>query len=394
MDDEVDSLVAIAEEGRQWDDGAFMTGVRYMLVRLLQSPNFLYLVEVGEPDDATGLRKLSSYEVAARLSFFLHGRTPSPALLDAAENGALDDADGIRDQAEALLGDAQARVAVATFFDELFRLRFLATTSKNAEAYPQWNADVAEDARQETLRLIEDIVWDEDADVRTLFSADYTFVNDTLAALYGMDPPGTDTLTRVPWPADQGRAGYTSQAAFLSVQASALRNKPTKRGKFVQIFILCNEVEPPPDGAVPELPEPEPDQTLREQLELHMEVPSCAGCHAFTDPIGFAFEHFDGIGGYRTMDNGQPIDASGDVSTVGEWSDAADLGAVLATHEKTAGCMIENVIKGRIGHEPDSGQDEALAELETAFADEGHSLQRLLVEMAASPLFNYVGEPK
>jgi hypothetical protein len=248
--------------------------------------------------------------------------------------------------------------------------------------------------RQETLLLVHDIVWERDADYRELFNADYTFVNDPLAALYGMPPTGTgNVFTRQDWPAGQNRAGYTSQASFLTTQSSSLRNSPTRRGKYVQRYVLCNEI-PPPDASVdPTLPDSE-DLTLKELLELHMNEPGCATCHALTDPIGFAFESYNAIGEYRTTDNGKPVETDGMVASLGSWNDAKELGDILATNERTSACLVRNIILGMLGQTPESGQEPAVDAIDAAFADAGYSVRSLMVEFATHPLFRVVDEPK
>ncbi|MBL4685241.1 MAG: DUF1592 domain-containing protein, partial [Nannocystaceae bacterium] len=391
-DQERDALVAIAEEARAWDSGNFLTGVKYELMAILQAPSFVYLTEVGEAEGS--VRRLTGNELAARMSMFFLGRTPDLAFLDAAEAGELDDEAGIREWAETLVASSEARLATENFFDEYLRLRNLASHPKNAEIFPAFTETLASAMRQETLLVINDIVWQNDGDFREVFDADYTYINGELAALYGMPAPGGPGFVKVDWPAEQHRAGLLSQGSFLALQSGPLRNSPTKRGKFVQATLLCNEIPPPPPGVEADLPEPVPGQTLKETLAAHMEDPSCFSCHGATDPIGFAFEFFDGIGAYRTLDNGSPIDAAGEVEGVGEWIDAATLATVIAEHPNTTRCVIQNVIEGNLGFAVTPGIAPGIAELETAFSDSGYSLQTMMVELAVSPLFRYVGDPK
>ncbi len=391
-DDEVAGLVAIAEEAQAWGDGDFMTGVKYELMAILQAPSFVYLTEVGEPEG--DVRRLTGNELAARMSMFLLGRTPDLDFLDAAEAGELDSEAGIRNWAEQLVASSEARVATENFFDEYLRLRNLATHPKSADIFPAFTETLASAMRQETLLLLNDVVWQENGDFREVFTADYTYINAELADLYGMAAPGGPGFVKVDWPADQNRAGVLSQGSFLALQSGPLRNSPTKRGKFVQSTLLCNEIPPPPPDVEAELPDPVEGQTLKEALAAHMEDPACFSCHGATDPIGFAFEFYDGIGAYRTLDNGSPIDASGEVEGVGEWTDAASLAAVVAEHPNSARCVIQNVIAGNLGFAVTPGIAPGIADLETAFSDSGYSLQSMMVELAVSPLFRYVDEPK
>jgi hypothetical protein len=361
---------------------------------ILQAPSFLYIQQVGEPDAGSGYRLLTPNELAARMAFFLTGKTPSLQLLDMAEAGGLDSEEEIRELAQDLVQDPGARIAMSGFFDELLRTRNLRSAAKAAEVFPQWNEQLGEFMRQETQLLVHDIVWNRDADFRELFNASYTFVNDDLAALYGMQPPGQGALfVQMDWPVNQNRAGYTSMSGFLTHQSGARRNSPTKRGKYVQTQVLCNVIPPPDPTVDPVLPDND-GLTLKELLELHMNEPSCATCHALTDPIGFAFESFTAIGEFRTMDAGKPVETDGEVQGIGAWQNARELADLLATDPRTSNCFIQNIIKGTLGHVPTDGEEPAVDELDATFADAGYSVQSLMVEFVTHPLFRVVNEPK
>jgi hypothetical protein len=390
---EIDTLVDVALDGQAWGDGEFDSGIKYLLTVILQSPSFLYVVEVGEPDEASGFRKLSPSEIATRMSFFLLGRTPDDSLLDKAESGELGTNSDIRTEAEAMIESSFARQALAGFFDEYLRLRNLPTTAKNPEIFPLFNEELAAAMRQETLLLVHNVIWEENLPYQELFTADYTFVNDQLADLYDMNGPGSDEHVQVQWPAGQDRAGYLSQASFLTHQSNSLRNSPTKRGRFVQQSVLCNEIPPPPPDVDPTLPPIPDDATLREILDMHKEQEGCT-CHQSTDPIGFAFEYYDAIGAYRTTENGQPIDASGSVEGLGEWNNAAEFAALLAEDPRVSTCLIQNLIRGQIGHKETPGETEAIFALDEEFAADAFSVRELLADFPLSPLFQYVDEPR
>jgi hypothetical protein len=395
-DEEIASITAVGEHGQDWGEGDFNAGLRYQLMALLQMPSFLYLVEVGQPDEESGYRKLDEYELATRMSIFLLGRGPDAAMLDLAEQGGLESNAQIRDQAEAMVASTQARTALTGFFDEYLRLADLEATAKSPEIFPLFSAELARSMRQETLLLVHDIVWEQDGDYRELFTADYTFVDDRLAELYGMTPPAQAGIyERVDWPADQSRAGYLSQASFLTHQAGSLRNSPTKRGRFVQQSVLCTDIPKPPADVDPTLP-PLPDNlTLRELLLMHMDDPSCATCHAATDPIGFAFENFDAIGAYRTTEpNGLPVSSQGEIEDFGAWNNPQELAALVAADPRTSLCVVNNLIRGELGHRETAGESDAIAELDLAFAEASYSMQSLLIEFPTSPLFQLVDEPK
>ncbi len=394
LDAEVDSIATIGSEAKDWGDGDFMTGLRYALMAILQSPSFLYLQEVGEDDAESGYRRLSSTELASRLSFFLTGHTPSLELLALAETGGLETEDQIREIAEELVAGPEARIALDSFFSEALRLRELSSAAKNADVFPAFSPELAQFMEDETLLLLYDIIWQQDADYRELFRAPYTFVNDVLAENYGIPKPGTgETFAQVEWPEEQRRAGFLSQGSFLTVQSSAIRNSPTKRGAFVQEHVLCVEIDDPNPDIELDLPDAE-DLTLKELLEMHLDQDGCRSCHGLTDPVGFAFERYTAIGGIRTTDAGKPVETDGAVLGLGEWQDARELGEILADNDRIAGCLIENMMRGVLGRGPAVGEEPAVENLTDRFIDSGHSVQTLLVEMATHPLFRLVDEPK
>lgn len=399
---EIDTLVGVATFAQQWatenTQDPFTSAIKYELMALLQSPNFVYIPELGEPDAGSGFRKLNQYELASRISFFLLGRTPDAAMLAKAEAGELTNGEQIAAVAAELIESVEARTALTTYYDELFRLRYLPSTPKNAATFPTWTPELAEAMRQESLLLIDDIIWQSQADARTMFNADYTFVNDALALHYGITPPGggPTAFVKADWPAAQNRAGIISQGSILAHQSGPERNSPTKRGKFIRQVLLCQVVPPPPDNVVPELPpQPPGGATLEQLLELHLTDPACATCHGLTDPVGFAFEHFNSIGAYRTVDEqGLTIEGNGSDPILGEWNSAADLANILASEERTARCMIQNFVRGKIGHTEVDGEAVAIDDLNEVFGADGYRLKQLLVQMTASPLFRYTGEPR
>ena len=394
-DAEVDSLAAIGAAGREWsDDDSFMTGLRYELMAILQAPSFLYIQEIGEMDEESGFRRLTGNELATRMSFFLTGHTPSMELLDAAAAGELDTPAQIRAQAEAMVANPEARTAMEAFFAEAFRLRALSDAPKNAELFPDFSPELGEMMKDETLLLLYDIIWDRDADYREIFNARHTYVNDTLADLYGIPSPGSGALfSRVDWPDDQLRAGYTSQASFLTWQSGPRRNSPTKRGLYIQERVLCSDIPPPDPNVDLELPE-DNDLTLKELLEMHLESPGCASCHGLTDPLGFAFERYDAIGALRLEDNGKPVETDGEVVGIGSWNDARELGDILAADPRVGDCLIENMVRGTLGQSVTEETLPGVQDLGLTFAEQGYSVQTLLVDMAAHPLFRLVDEPK
>jgi hypothetical protein len=392
-DEEIDVLSGIAIAGQEWD-GEFLTGIKYEVAAILQSSNFLYVVEVGVPTGEGDVRELDQYELASRLSFFLLGHTPDLALLELAESGDLSSDADVRAVALELLDRPQARDRLAEFYGELYRLRDLENKGKNAMMFPTFDAELAEAMRQETLLLIENVVFQEQTSFLDIFDANYTFVNDELAQLYGMAPPAFPWQL-VPLPQNQGRAGFLTQAAFLTVFSHPNVNSPTRRGLFVQETLLCTEIQPPPPEVMAMPPAPTEGQTLRDWLEqMHNSDASCAGCHGLMDPIGYAFERFDPIGQFRQLDNGLPIDSSGEVSGVGTFSNAAELATIVRNDPRTPNCVVRNLYRSTLGHEEGADQADGINLLDATFAGSDYDYKGLMVELTVNPLFRLVDAPK
>lgn len=371
--------------------GDFHAGVERSLAAMLESPHFVYQVELGVPQATDpSVRRLTGYEMAARMSFFLLDSTPPPELLDAAEAGALDTAGGVRAAARDLLDRPEAREALRGYHDELLRLRALGELPKDQGTYPEFTPSLASAMREETLLLIDELVWDSDGDFRDFFDADHTWVNPELAAFYGVDAPSQDGFAKVTLPAEQKRGGFLGQAAFLATYAHAAGTSPTLRGKFVRERLLCQDIPAPPPGVVTVLPSDDDAKTMREKLAMHQQNPSCASCHKLMDNVGLGLENYDGVGAYRTTENGVDIDAASDLDGVA-FDGAASLGAAVRDHEGVPACLVRNLYRHAAGHVETDGEEASLLAIEHAFVKSGYRLREALVEIVASDAFRGAG---
>jgi hypothetical protein len=392
--EETATYVAVAL-GAAEDLGDFDAGLTSAIATLLQSPNFLYQVEIGEPTDLEGVRRLTPSELATRMAFFLLDSTPDAELLDLAEAGMLDDAEGIRDAAADLLARSDARQALADFTAEVWRLRELATVPKDPAVYPAFGTALAQAMQEETLALVAHVSWDAPSDFRDVFDAPYTFVDAQLAAHYGLPQPEQygESFTQTVLPPEQLRGGMFGHAGLLSLLAHISSTSPTYRGKFVREKLLCQVIPAPPNDVDTTLPPPGEYTTMRERLEQHMEDPSCSGCHLLMDPVGLGLENYDGIGQFRTMENGATIDASAELD--GEaFAGAAELGALLKEHPNVPSCLVRNLFRHATGHIEGPGEADEIEEIVVAFAEGDYRMQGLLVELVASPAFRLVGNPE
>lgn len=390
--EELDRFVALS---RRLGARDVWTGLRYATAAAMQSPSFLYRIELGAPvADAPGRRRYTGYEMASRLAFTLWNSVPDDALLDAAARGALDQPETLRTEARRLLRNPRARSAVRAFFVQYLGLRGLDGLARDPTLYPDVTPALTASMREEVERLVEDVVFTHDGDFRAVFSGDSTFLDPRLATLYGLTlPPGASGFNRVELPAGSGRGSLLTTAALLAVTAHPNATSPTARGRYVRERLLCERVPDPPmnvplnldagdSGVMP---------TLRERLERHRRDPACAGCHARTDPVGLGFEDFDAIGRSRTMEAGRPVDARGDLDGV-SFVGARALGEILARDPRVASCVVRQVYRYATARLETDGEARVLADLEERFAARNYRFLELLVELVASEGFRTVAD--
>lgn len=361
-------------------------GLRLAVAGMLQSPNFLYRVELGEPDpERPGRLRYTSHEMASRLSFLLWNTTPDDELLDAA---AADDAllteEGLREHAERMLADPRASAAVQEFFSQYFDLGRLDGIARDPTVYPMFSSTLPASMRAEVKLLVDDFVFRRDADIRGIFGTRSTFVNEELAMLYGVDAPGASPIAFVPveLPESGPRAGMLTLGAFLMMNAHETEPSPTRRGKYVRERVLCQTVTPPPDDVDTNIPDEAGEaQTLRERLEQHANNPACSGCHSFVDPPGFLFESFDSIGVFRTVDkDGYPIDSAGNLDGVA-LSGATELGPLLAEDPRVGQCVVKQLFRHAQGRLETETEADIITDLDDRFADDGYRFRQLLLTL-------------
>lgn len=365
-------------------------GLAFGIAALLQAPDFLFRVEAGEaaPDGA----RYSDFEMASRLAYFLWNTTPDDTLLDAAAAGRLTDDAALRQVVLEMIADPRARQGVRAFFSDYLGLAALDHIIKDPQIFTRFSPDLGAMAREETLRTIELLVFDERADFRALLTGRKTVVNRKLAALYGIEAPAAEGFGVVELPPHSPRVGLLGHASVLALHSHPVSSSATLRGLFIRETLLCGEIPPPPANVDTSLPEPDPTRpTLRERVAIHMTDPGCAGCHQAMDPIGLALENFDGIGRYRETENGAVIDASGTLDGV-PFDGPVQLAARIANHPDLARCLTERLFAYATGHAPTAGEGDEVERIAAEFAADGFRVQHLLAAIATSPAFRRVGE--
>ena len=304
-------------------------GIRLALQAMLVSPNFLFRIEVDpDPVNPAAVHRVSDVELASRLSYFLWSSMPDDELLAVAEAGRLGDAAELAEQVERMLADEKAKALGENFAGQWLQIRNLHSVTPDPEKFPAWNSALRDDMMTETILFFNHMLR-ENRPLADFLDADFTFANDSLAQLYGIDGVSGPEFRQVALPPDE-RGGILGHASVLTVTSYPSRTSPTIRGKYVLENIL-GAPPPPPPPDVPALEESAGGSaaSLREQMEQHRRNAVCASCHARMDTLGFALENYDGIGRWRTKDGGTPIDPSGVLPNGKALNGPAELRAVL-----------------------------------------------------------------
>jgi mono/diheme cytochrome c family protein len=310
-DRDTTQLLALYKTGAQ--SGGFEAGVRLALQKILVSPDFLFRAEHDPAGAKPGsVYKVSDIELASRLSFFLWSSIPDEPLLAVAESGRLSDPAVLQAQVKRMLADPRSQALVKNFSGQWLFLRNVARITPDTTTYPYFDENLRYALARETELLIESQVRD-DRSVVDLLSTDYTFLNQRLAEHYGMKGIYGTEFRRVKLE-DPNRHGLLGQGSILAVTSYPNRTAPTIRGKWV-LEQLLGMPPPPPPPNVPSLKDDGTVQklTMRQRMEQHRANPTCAVCHRMMDPLGFALENFDGLGGWRDSagPGSGPIDSSG-----------------------------------------------------------------------------------
>lgn len=372
--------------------GSFEEGLVFGVAALLESPHFLYRAEVGEEGEEVGQekRRLTDWELASRLSFLLWNSGPDEELLDAVERGELGTREGLLVQAERMLGEEKARGGVRAFFSDLYELDRLDGLIKAPELFPHMGEDVGPSAREETLSVIENLVFDARGDWRDIMTTRTTFLNRKLAAIYNVRAPAREGFARTELPEDVPRRGLLGHTSILALYAHPVSTSATLRGVFIRNKLLCQPVPAPPAGVDTSIPEPTGlEPTLRDRLKVHLETPYCASCHSFTDPIGLGLEQFDGIGRYRTKDNQTLIDASGDLDGRG-FDGPLGLYGAISEHSQFGLCLTQKLYQYATGHELVEGSQAMTDGIAAHFVANGYDVQHLILTLVGSPGFREV----
>ena len=318
-------LVKYAMENGENFDGA----IRVAMQAILVSPNFLFKVET--PPKGNETRTISEYELGTSLSYFLWSSMPDAELLRLSIREELRKDDNLSKQIKRMIKDKKSERFVESFGLQWLQLRPLESMEMDTKRFPQYSDRLKRSMITETELLIKDVVQN-DHSVFRLLDADYTFVDQRLSDFYGLDKSIGIVPEKVSL-AGSGRRGILSHASILTVTSNPTRTSPVKRGKWILENILGTPPPPPAPDVMP-LEEQELKGNLRERMEQHRSNPACASCHQQMDGMGFALENFDAIGRWRDEDEGQKIDASGELPGGTKFTGAVELQNILLTSKR------------------------------------------------------------
>jgi hypothetical protein len=344
------TLMDFYQRGRA-GNGSFDNGIESVLQFILASPEFLIRFEADPKNLApSSVYRLDDLALASRLSFFLWSSIPDDQLLTIAAQGKLKDPVVLEQQVKRMLADARSKTLITNFAEQWLHLRNLKNSGPDLQAFPDFDDNLRQAMKEETT-LFFDSIMREDRSVVDLLNADYTFVNERLARHYGIRNVYGSQFRRINVPSD-ARRGLLGQGSILTVTSYPNRTSPVERGKWILTNLIGVPPQPPPPN-VPPLEETSSDGkvlSLRERMEKHRANPVCAGCHRLMDPIGFALENFDGVGHWRTSEDGARIDTSGVLFNGARVNGVDGLRQALAANPQVfVGVMTEKMLTYAVG---------------------------------------------
>lgn len=392
---DLDKYVALFNKGTSVfaSGDAFVDGAELVLTAMLQSPMFLYRAETST-NVVNGRVPLDGFEIATRLSYGLTNTMPDDMLLSAAGAGALGNRDGVLTQAKRLLASPAAQKMMSDFHDQLLHMREYDGIKKDSKTAPLFEGAAA-DLKSETQSFLSDVIFGQGKGVTELLSAPYTFANSRVAKLYGQSAttPAAgqpDPFAKVALDPSQ-RAGVLTQMGFLSAFAEGATPNIIIRGVRIARDVLCLNLPDPPD-AVPPLPALQPNLTNRQRVHDLTKASPCNACHtSVINPLGNAFENLDGLGRWRTQENGLPVDATGTFQLDGQnisFDGPVSLTKAMANSRQAHDCYSRHLVEYVYGRETDKGAADAnLVAQAGARSKNAMSVKDLILELVTTDAF-------
>jgi len=395
---ELDVLMQVFELGQR-NKLAYRAALRLMLKAVLVSPQFLYITPGTEAAPGSLIVPLDDWMLASRLSYLLWATMPDAELSALADAGTLHEPAVLQAQVRRLLKDARARALFDGFGAQWLGLGDLADKTFDTAKFPQMTPALRT-AMYDEARLFFDSIVRENRSVVSFVQSDYTFLNGTLAAIYGMEPSVKGPEMRRVKLTDANRGGILGMPGILAMTSFPNRTSPVKRGVWVLEQVLGEHVPPAPPN-VPTLEKQDKKKianlTLRQRTELHRTNAVCANCHKILDPIGFGLENFDAIGRWRTQDDtGGAIEAGGELPGGKRFTTPKELkGIIAARAEDLARNLTEKLLAYALCRELEGYDEIVVDHLMADLKPEGYRMQSLIAAVVSSYPFMHrrIAEP-
>ena len=388
---EVSNLTALYQTARTTLALDFNGAIDVLIEAMLQSPGFVYHWEMdpGAAIKDGNVVQLGDYQIANRLSYFLWGTMPDAALFTAAAGGQLATVDGVQTQVERMLADSKAQDMVADFIDDWLDVNVISSRPKDPTIYSMWNQDLATDMENEFRSYGSGAVLGTGL-FSDLLTGTKSSVNQALATIYGVTGVTGTTPKPVTFDSTQ-RGGLLTLAGFLTVTGATDGSSPVRRGHAVLTRLLCNTLPNPPANVPPPQP-PMAGLTTRQRFLAHDQNACTGACHSAMDPIGFGFEHYDGIGQYRTTDQSLPVDASGSIVLDGQtqtFNDALGLATMLVASPQVQACFATQWTRYALNRWDSSADLASIQGATATFQAGGLNMRDLIAGVATSRTFRY-----
>ncbi len=389
---EVDRMMKPVEQAQKLGD-AFEVAVKNGLMAAMCSKSFLYLEEGSAAQNAP---QLNDWELASRLSYFLWSSAPDQHLLDLARAGKLHETETLRGEVRRMLADPKAQAFAESFPRQWLQLRRVGMFPPDKVLYPDYDENLEESMVAETVSFFGDVL-KRNGSLREFLDSDWTMLNERLARHYGIEGIRGDAMQRVTLQPEQHRGGLLTQASILSLTSDGTRHRPVHRGVWVLESII-GKPPPPPPANVPALTTPAanaPKTTVREKLEQHRSDPNCTACHQKIDPLGVAFDNYDAIGRWRTVETVRDgtgadpaLDPSGTLADGRKFSGAKELKQILLSDsDRFAGAFAEKLATYALRRGATFSDREELKHVVEQSKAGGYQLASLVESLVVSPLF-------
>ena len=384
-DEQIERAMQLVSQSQTAGD-SYQRAMQLVVKLALVSPNFLFRGELpSQEDNNEGPIQLDEYQLATRLSYFLWSSMPDEQLFEAAAEGTL--RSQLDMHVQRMLASPRADQLIRNFGEQWLETRLLISHEPSAELFPEFDRQLAEDLREETFLLLQD-VFRNNLPISTLLSAEYSYLNSRLASHYGFDAIQGEHFRKVTLPVNR-QAGLLTHGSVLAVTSHPDRTSPVLRGKWILQHLLNDAPPPPPVVAdLAEDPESTTGKSLRQRLEIHRSTGTCNVCHQVMDPLGFALENYDPLGRWRETDGEFAIDNAGQLPDGRKFSGATGLrDLLLADLPALRKCLAEQLLIYALGRGLEYYDQCTVREIATKTLQQGDTITGIVTAIVDSAAF-------